>query len=63
MFTYTGDQPLVITPMGPGKETTAGKGTRVWMLWCCLSTVLLFLVYFSVRMVKAIAKKDTYDRI
>lgn len=57
------DQPVVITPMETGKETTASKSSQAWILWCCLLAVLLFLVYFSVRMVKAIAKKDKYDRI
>lgn len=57
------DQPEVITPMETGKTATTGKSPQSWLLWCCLLAVLLFLIYFSVRMVKAIAKKDTYDRI
>ena len=58
------DQPLVKMPTEPVKETTAtGKDHSGFVLWSCLLAVLLFLVYFSVRMVKAIAKKDAHDRI
>jgi hypothetical protein len=57
------DQPTVITPTVTSKDTTAGKNHSGLLLWSCLLAVLLFLVYFSVRMVKAIAKKDAHDRI
>ncbi|HEV2482539.1 MAG TPA: hypothetical protein VGS79_22900 [Puia sp.] len=58
------DQPVVQTPAAPaGEVTAAGKDHSGILLWSCLSVVLLFLIYFSVRMVKAIAKKDAHDRI
>jgi hypothetical protein len=58
------DQPIVTTPAEAAKEPAAtGKDHSGLLLWSCLSAVLLFLVYFSVRMVKAIAKKDANDRI
>jgi len=58
------DQPVVKMPTGSGKEPIAsGKDHSGLLLWSCLLVVLLFLVYFSVRMAKAIAKKDAHDRI
>jgi hypothetical protein len=58
------EQPVVKMPAETGKETTAtGKAHSGLLLWSCLLAVLLFLIYFSVRMVKAIAKKDAHDRI
>jgi hypothetical protein len=33
------------------------------LLWSCLLVVSLFLIYFSIRMVNAIGKKDTHDRL
>jgi len=58
------DQPVVQTPgFGAGEKTATGKDHSGILLWSCLLAVLLFLVYFSVRMVKAIGKKDAHDRI
>jgi len=57
------DQPEIITPMAGIPKTTAHKDHSPLLLWACLFAVLLFLVYFSLRMVKAIAKKDAHDRI
>ena len=58
------DQPVVQTPGLPaGEKTVTGKDHSGILLWSCLLAVLLFLVYFSVRMVKAIGKKDAHDRI
>lgn len=60
----TRDQPVVQTPgASAGEKTATGKDHSGILLWSCLSAVLLFLIYFSVRMVKAIAKKDAHDRI
>lgn len=60
----SGDQPVMQKPGAPDRETTTtGKDHSGILLWSCLLAVLLFLVYFSVRMVKAIAKKDAHDRI
>lgn len=58
------DQPVVQTPAIPaGEKTATTKDHSSILLWSCLLVMLLFLVYFSVRMVKAIGKKDTHDRI
>jgi hypothetical protein len=57
------DQPMVIMPTKTAREATTGKNGSGLLLWCCLLAVLLFLIYFSVRMVKAITKKDAHDRI
>lgn len=57
------DQPMPVTPAAAVKETTLVKDHSGLLLWSCLLAVLLFLVYFSVRMVKAIAKKDAHDRL
>lgn len=57
------EQPITMTPAKTGKETAAGKDHSAILLWSCMLAVLLFLVYFSARMVKAIAKKDAHDRI
>lgn len=57
------DQPVVQTTGVSGEKTATGKDHSGILLWACLVAVLLFLVYFSVRMVKAIAKKDAHDRI
>jgi hypothetical protein len=57
------DQPVTMTPIEATKETSVHKDHSGLLLWGCLLAVLLFLVYFSIRMVKAIAKKDAHDRI
>jgi hypothetical protein len=57
------DQPVAMTPIETTKETSVHKDRSGLLLWGCLLAVLLFLVYFSIRMVKAIAKKDAHDRI
>ena len=57
------DQPATISSTETRKETTTIKDHSGLLLWSCLLAVLLFLVYFSVRMVKAIAKKDAHDRL
>ncbi|HEX3934039.1 MAG TPA: hypothetical protein VHW43_05135, partial [Puia sp.] len=57
------DQPMTMTRIENTKETSVHKDHSGLLLWSCLLAVLLFLVYFSIRMVKAIAKKDTHDRI
>ncbi len=57
------DQPVMMTPIETAKETSVHKDHSGLLLWGCLLAVLLFLIYFSIRMVKAIAKKDAHDRI
>jgi hypothetical protein len=57
------DQPVQTPAVPAGEKTPAGKKHSGILLWSCLLAVLLFLVYFSGRMVKAIAKKDAHDRI
>ena len=57
------DQPVTITQVETTKQTSVHKDHSGLVVWCCLLAVLLFLVYFSIRMVKAIAKKDAHDRI
>ncbi len=45
-------------------KAIAGRKDRSrLLLWASLLAVLLLLVYFSIKMVKAIAQKDTHDRI
>lgn len=57
------EQLITMTPAKTGKEVTGNKDHSAILLWGSMLAVLLFLVYFSVRMVKAIAKKDAHDRI
>jgi hypothetical protein len=40
-----------------------GRLHETVLLWSCLLVVLLFLIYFSIRMVNAIGKKDAHDRL
>ena len=47
-----------------GRNTKAGGRNRSGLLlWGSLLIVLLVLVYFSIRMVRAIAQKDKHDRL
>jgi hypothetical protein len=47
--------------VGHGGDRAAKRETA--LLWGCVLVVLLFLIYFSIRMVKAIGKKDANDRL
>jgi hypothetical protein len=46
-----------------GQSKAQGDVRESVLLWGCLLAVLLFLIYFSIRLVKAIGKKDTHDRL
>jgi hypothetical protein len=48
-------------PIGHGGDRVAKQETV--LLWGCVLVVLLFLIYFSIRMVKAVGKKDENDRL
>ena len=50
-----------VTDMGSEENAKTGRGALV--LWGSLLIVLLVLIYFSVRMVRAIAQKDKHDRL
>jgi hypothetical protein len=66
---YVGDireaRPAVVAAASPMVTHGGDRGRRrdTVLLWSCLLIVLLFLTYFSIRMVKAIGKKDTHDRL
>ena len=68
------DQPKVINGVSPAqpplsKEKTPAsssaspKVSSTLLLWSAIFVVLLLLIYFSVKMVRAIAQKDTHDRL
>lgn len=45
-----------------GSKAVTGRSSGL-LLWSSLLAVLLLLIYFSIRMVRAIAQRETYDRI
>jgi hypothetical protein len=45
------------------KDSRTGTRSSAVLLWSALALVLLFLLYFSVKMVKAIGKKESNDRL
>ena len=47
-------------PAAPAAHTAQKDG---WVLWSILLAILILLVYFTVRMVKAIRQKEQHDRI
>jgi len=47
----------------PAATARTKAGSSTVLLWSVLALVLLFLLYFSVRMVKAIGKKENNDRV
>ena len=46
-----------------GMVTTGHSNRPGLLLWTSLLIVLFILIYFSIRMVKTIGKKDTHDRL
>jgi hypothetical protein len=53
-------QPVATDTVSERSSKTRGSNLP---LWGSLLVVLLALIYFSIRMVKAIGKKDTHDRL
>jgi hypothetical protein len=47
----------------PSAKTTSGAHSGGLLLWSILLVILILLVYFSVRMVRSITKKEGDDRI
>jgi hypothetical protein len=64
---YVGDirelRPAAVAPPRVAHGEKTGTVRNTVLLWGCLLVVLLFLIYFSIRMVKAIGKKDAHDRL
>lgn len=73
-----GLRPIVMeSEPGPGRQDSTLQQPRAtlnkspipvnqksgFLLWGSLLIVLFILIYFSIRMVKAIGKKDTHDRL
>jgi hypothetical protein len=50
-------------PVARRKEAASGNTRSRVLLWSVIVLVLLLLIYISVKMVKAIAKKDIDDRL
>jgi hypothetical protein len=57
------EQPGVGTITTDRIVTTGHSNRPGFLLWASLLIVLFILIYFSIRMVKAIGKKDTHDRL
>ena len=55
------DQPPIITGKTPASPSASPSSNL--LLWSVIFAVLLLLIYFSVKMVRAIAQKDTHDRL
>jgi hypothetical protein len=56
-------QPPVSNGKTPASSSASPRESSILLLWSVIFVVLLLLIYFSVKMVRAIAQKDTHDRL